>query len=116
MARRNRNVTLEELVTALAASNGHRGIAARSLGVSKAWVQELTCRYRARGHEFIGDRRGDFRNRAEYEPTREEILAACERIQASWTKRDRIMRTVCRVPPVTVMRADLEDDSRDGIW
>lgn len=116
MPRTNRNVTLAELRRALNDANGHRAIAAKALGVSKAWVQELCCRYRAKGHTFPGDRRGDFRNRTEYEPTQEEIAAACEAIQAGWSRRERMMRTMERPPPWMPPVVELEDDTRDEIW
>ena len=116
MGRTNRNVTFIELSRAIADANGHRAVAAKALGVSKAWVQELCQRYRAKGHKFPGDRKGDFRNRAEYEPTQQEIKAACEAIQSGWTRRERLMRTMERLPPWMPPVVELEGDTREEIW
>jgi len=116
MPRTNRNVTLIELRLALVEAGGHREVAAQTLGVSKAWVQELCCRYRAEGEVFPGDRKGDFRNRAEYEPTLEEIREACEAIQAGWSRRERMMRRMDRPPPWMPPVVELEDDTREEIW
>jgi hypothetical protein len=109
-------VTLAELRAALKASGGHRAIAAKALGVSKAWVQELVCLYRRKGHVFVGDRKGDFRNRAEYEPTEAEIQAKCLEIQAGWSRRERMMRMPSRPPPWMPPVVEFDDDSRDVEW
>jgi transposase len=83
--RRNRNVTLQELRSALARCDGNRSEAARWLGVSFNWVMVLIRKYEDAG-EVLPRTPHRKRHRLEpeepeYEPTPAEIEAAKQELK-----------------------------------
>ena len=79
MARRNRNVTLEELRAALTRFGGDRMKATSWLGVSYQWTMELIRKHEAAGAELPRTphrRLHRLEVEDEHEPTPEEIETA----------------------------------------
>jgi transposase len=116
--RRNRNVTLTQLQAALTAAGGSRVVAAKDLDVSLSWVFWLIREFERQGAEFPRAPRRRPKGRAGkvYKPTRKEIRAACEEIQAGWNNSEQITRKVYKGERLTVPWVHLEDDSRDAEW
>jgi hypothetical protein len=113
--RRNRNVTLTELRAALEATHNVRRHAAALLGVTETALAKQIAQFRMEGEEFPKPDQTMW-HKPNWEPTEEEIEAACGVIQAGWNNRERMMRAMDREPPWEPPVVVLDDDSRDAEW
>lgn len=109
-------LTAERIREAMLRANCNWQDAAALLCVPVATMRTRIKRLRAEGHEIPGPRGHINRIEAQYEPTLEEIAAACEAIQAGWSRRERMMRMMDRPPPWMPPVVELEDDTREEIW
>jgi hypothetical protein len=84
---RNRAVPLAELKAARAATNNVRRHAAARLGIPETSLAKQMAQFRIEGEEFPKPDQTMW-HKPNWEPTPEEIEAACKVIQAGWTPRD----------------------------
>jgi hypothetical protein len=85
--RRNRNVTLAELRAALAVTHNVRRHAAALLGLTETALAKQMAKFRQDG-EIFPKADQTMWHKPNWEPTPEEIEAACKVIQSGWSPRD----------------------------
>jgi hypothetical protein len=109
-------LTPERIRSAILKASCHYANAARSIGITPDQMRAQMAKFRRKGSTFPPPTGEAKQNEQFYEPTPEVIRAECDRIQETWTPTTRRLRSVYVTDQVTVLRASVEDDSRNAEW